>query len=328
MNTMTASMSEGWSYEKAQESAEALEALLNAHGISIKIGSQLERHVLSTYELVEAKRDRRLVSSSTNDARDAYRTLIGMHEISQQILAVAQSLHFDALVPHMRLLNDGNVLQNSKSDVRDAATNKLFELMVGAAALRFAEDVQLDHPVRSPGDNPDVMLTADGIKWGVACKVLHSPSAATLMNNIERAVDQIERSDAEIGIIAINTKNIISHEEVWPLSPLDGIAGSKLTTSAWNDCSAPLLLVRSVVSALSTGLSEQFSLATLDEVFYGKRCLPGVLFWSASATAVVVDAKPSPCSVRIAEFVRIGLLSANDQLFLSRLSQAFFPERQ
>ena len=311
-----------------EESAEALEALLNAHGIAIVIGSQLERHVLSIYELVESKRQHRLLSSASNDVRAAYRTLIGMHEMSQQILAVAQSPDFGTLVPHLRLLNDGHVLQNAKSDVRDDATNKLFELMVGAAALRFAEDVELDHPVRSRGDNPDVILTTGGVKWGVACKVLHSPSAATLMNNIETAVDQIDRSAAEKGIVAINTKNILPHEDVWPLAPIDGIAGSELATSAWNDCMAPLKIVRNVVRKLSDELNAQFSLATLEKVFAGKRCLPGILFWSASATAVIVDNKPVPCTVRIAQFVNIRPISTNESVFLSLLSEALYPERK
>jgi hypothetical protein len=41
--------------------------------------------------------------------------------------------------------------------------------------------VQLDDPVNSAGDNPDVIAMFDGIRWGIACKVLHGSHPQSIL---------------------------------------------------------------------------------------------------------------------------------------------------
>lgn len=146
----------GWRYDEAGVSALALERLLAKHGIRIQPGSALERHVLEVLDLVDRK-SRGRVRAEDEDIRPLYRTLIGVHELASLLLQVETSPEFPALLPHLRLLNEGEALQNSRSGVTDQATNKLFELYMGAVALQCGQDLELDDPFQSSGANPDVL---------------------------------------------------------------------------------------------------------------------------------------------------------------------------
>ena len=168
MTTPQAKVEHGWRYDAAGRAAFDLEALLKRHNITISSGSIFEKHVLSVLGLVELKNQSR-PRAIEEDLRPHYRTLIGVYEIATLLLAVQHSPQFSALVPHLRLLNDGAVLQNQPSPGRDDATNKLFELYMGAVALQCGEGVVLDDPTSSKGDNPDVLVTLGGRRWGIAC---------------------------------------------------------------------------------------------------------------------------------------------------------------
>src|SRR5207249_1641227 len=164
----------GWHYEDAEDAALALEQLLERYGISIQSGSAFEARVLAVMKLVGQKRAR--AQSVDVDIRPAYRTLVGVHELATLILASETFPSFHALIPHLKLLNDGSALQNIPSPGRDQATNKLFELFVGSLAVQCGSDVLMDDPFKSSGDNPDVIATLGGRRWGLACKVLHGDS--------------------------------------------------------------------------------------------------------------------------------------------------------
>src|SRR5437667_6896171 len=244
----------GWRYGAAEASALALEGLLAKHGIAILPGSAFEQHVLSVLHLVHRKSVGG-IRAEDEDIRPLYRTLIGVHELAALLLEIQDSPQFASLVPHLRLLNEGNVLQNSPSSGSDQATNKLFELYMGAVALQCGEDIALDNPFGSAGNNPDVLITIGGERrWGIACKVLHGLSAEGFVEHLVKGLEQIDRSPAEVGVVAFNLKDILPHDEIWPLALLDGIAGNPVTPGAWSDPAAPFQLLVSEMQRLGEEL--------------------------------------------------------------------------
>jgi hypothetical protein len=37
--------------------------------------------------------------------------------------------------------------------------------------MQIGNGIELDDPYRSSGDNPDILASIDGIRWGFACKM-------------------------------------------------------------------------------------------------------------------------------------------------------------
>lgn len=92
----------------------------------------------------------------------------------------------------------------------------------GALVIHFAFDVELDHPVKSKGDNPDVMFSVepDGIpvsRWALAIKTVSSRAGQTIFENIQKAAKQIDSAacPADRGMVVINLKNSLQHDQLW-----------------------------------------------------------------------------------------------------------------
>jgi hypothetical protein len=49
-------------------------------------------------------------------------------------------------------------------------SRKLVELYVACLAIHCGHNVELDHPVSSKGDNPDIMLDYGAFRWEIAIK--------------------------------------------------------------------------------------------------------------------------------------------------------------
>ncbi len=315
----------GWRYESAETSAFALETLLAKSGISVRPGSAFERHVLSVLHFTEQKSLGR-IRAEDEDIRPLYRTLIGVHEFATLLLKCQDSPQFPALLPHLRLLNEGEALQNTPSGGRDQATNKLFELYMGAVALQCGEDLTLDNPFISSGENPDVLVTIKQRRWGIACKVLHGLSPQGFIDHLEKGLDQIDRSPAEVGVVAFNLKNVLPHDEIWPLAPLDGIPGNPLTPAVWSDPAAPFQLLIRHMQQLGVELVSYLPSGYLATTFDNRRSVPGFLLWGASPSAAMIDGRPTPSSVRVLNFQTAGVVDPEDAKVLECLHWAIYPD--
>jgi hypothetical protein len=315
----------GWRYEAAEASALALEGLLAKHGIVILPGSAFEQHVLSVLHLVHRKSVGG-IRAEDEDIRPLYRTLIGVHELAALLLEIQDSPQFGSLVPHLRLLNEGNVLQNSPSDGSDQATNKLFELYMGAVALQCGEDIALDNPFGSSGNNPDVLITIGERRWGIACKVLHGPSAEGFVEHLVKGLEQIDRSPAEVGVVVFNLKDILPHDEIWPLAPLDGIPGNPLTPGVWSDPAAPFQLLVSEMQTLGEELVSYLPSGYLRTIFAGRKSVLGYLLWGASPSAAMIEGRPTPSSVRALNLQTVGQLSPEELNVIKCLDWAIYPD--
>ncbi|HOZ05337.1 MAG TPA: hypothetical protein PLS60_08105, partial [Arenimonas sp.] len=89
----------------------------------------------------------------------------------------------------------------------------------------FGHKVELDDPVRSKGNNPDVMFEIEAedqptSRWALAIKTVSTTSGQTLFENIQKAAKQIdaEACPADRGIVVINLKNSIQHKLLWDIT--------------------------------------------------------------------------------------------------------------
>ncbi len=325
MPTPIAKVARGWEYGAAEAAALALEGLLARHGITIAPGSAFEAHVLSVLRLVAAKRSGG-AKVLDDDVRDQYRTLIGVYELAVLVLAVENAPGFASLVPHLRLLNHGEALQNTPSGGSDQATNKLFELYMGAVALQCGDNVALDDPGHSMGTNPDVLFTAGSRRWGIACKVLHGKHPEGFVEHLTKGLDQIDASEAEVGVVAFNLKNVLLHGKVWPLAPLNGVPGASLVTGYWVSPEAPFRILLSQMEQLGGELASYLPSGHLDTLFAGRKSIPAFLLWGASPSGVIINGKPSATSVRAMIVKNVGTLAQEDMEVLKCLSSAIYTD--
>jgi hypothetical protein len=314
----------GWPFERAEEVALALEELLAVHGIAINAGSALEGAILSAMQIAERKK-RGFTVYNSSDIRPDYRAMAGVHELSCLILAVKDHRSFPQLIPHLRLLNKGAALQNTKSRGNDDATNKLFELLVACLAMSFADDVQLDDPERCAGNNPDVLALIAGRLWGFACKALHSTHPEGFLDHLRKGIDQIERSPAEVGVVVFSLKNVLPHDDLWPLRP--DASGTGMLPAAWPTAEHALGAMQYSSAEIGRRLNQAVAGlgAELASEFSGKKSIPAFLLWASSVTGVLLNGQPVPTILRMMTGVTTnGAPKLADQAVLESLNWAAF----
>lgn len=315
----------GWHYRAAEESAFRLEALLRQHGVTIQPGSALEEAVLTVMQVSEYKKAG-TAPTSVGEFKKQYRTLIGCHELSSMILAVGEDSQFPALLPHLALLNQGQPLQNIPANGRDEAANKVFELYMGAVAMQCGTEVTLDDPSRSQGDNPDVLFTRDGKRWGIACKVLHGKSAEGFITNLKKGLSQIDASPADTGVVAFNLKNVLRHDEFWPETEDDALEGGMTLPAAWSDPATPFHLLVRQLQQVGVELESHLPANYIPQLFAGHRSVPGYLLWGATASAVIIDGRPTASSVRALNYQHAAPPDARTERVLECLNWAMYPD--
>lgn len=292
----------GFRFTYAQDQAISLEALMRRHGLTIRAGSMLERATLSIFDMVDRYHDLS-PDRAFEDIRQPFRELVGLTELAALILGASSHPSFPALLKHLHLLNAGSAIQNTRSMSTDQATNKVFELFCATLAMRCGIDVLLDDPESSEGDNPDVLFTIDDRRWGVACKVLHSPHPQTFVDRLSEGIAQIERSEASIGIVVVNLKNLIHHDEYWPIQNADEWkAGAEPRFGCFVDPAAPFNQLLKEAQLVGVRMKEHIDRPTLEGLFLGKKAIPGYLLWSHTVCGILRDGLPVVSSVRVMNF--------------------------
>lgn len=210
------------SFEDANDIVDRFISLLSKLGISPAIGSKIEGEFLSPLQLLESTRNLGALVDKPELLADAG----GMYDLAAKLLAIETQPEFSSFVPHLELFEAGaefsTVVQAKSSDIRDDVSRKLAELYLGSLAVHFAFNVQLDHPVNSKGNNPDVMFEVrpDGFPpstWAMAIKTLSSRAGQTIFENIKKAANQIdaEACHADRGMVVINLKSSLLHDQLW-----------------------------------------------------------------------------------------------------------------
>jgi len=96
---------------------------------------------------------------------------------------------------------------------RSFARDRAFELVCAGAVGRYATDVTLAEP--------DVLCSFEHERWGVACKVA-AGGPQQCANLVKRGAEQLERSDATVGVVVVRATDVFPHHALEPYPRLDG----------------------------------------------------------------------------------------------------------
>lgn len=280
------SIRENFGFYEGQNLVLAFEELLVKNGIKVRNDSDLESKYLSVFDVLFHFENREKLDPE-GDYRALFRDFSALYDLSLKVLCVQNHGDFDQLLPHLEKLNGCSVAQNSSSKITDQDANKIIELYLASLCMRFCKNISLDHPNSSKGDNPDVIAGIDGNNWGFGCKTIHTKNSQTIFENLEKAIDQIEKSKSSIGIPVINLKNVINHDATWPVSRVFPIIDEPFSY-LWSD-----------INAIRESLINDIGVDELINLFVGKKSLPGVLFIAQSATSVFLMKTMSPTATRL-----------------------------
>jgi len=287
---------DAYSFSETARLARDFEALLIAKGIDIAPGGVLEDLLLSTAE-VEYLQRRLTAVDPRADIRELFQKLIGIADLVKKIVVLQAHANFDELLGHLRLLNGSDPLQTKQARYRDRDSNKLFELYVACLVMRVGSDVLVEDPNRSRGDNPDVMATIDGVRWGFACKVPYSRTARSILDNIARGVGQLDKASVDSGAVVLSARNILERASFWPmLDDTDPSTGEPLY-GAFDTEDIPARMLEAEALDLQQDLVSEIGLQELARVFRGHRSVSGFLLHAMVASSIKRDSGPVPMSV-------------------------------
>jgi hypothetical protein len=201
------------SFERAAAVVAEFIDILSVCGIDLRSKSGAEAEALAMIDVLDMWKD---ASRRPADPRPVVRAAMGFVDLAGKVVGVKNHPDFQQLIPHLKMLCETTVLQNATSSITDASANKVIELYMACLVMTFASKVELDHPVNSKGDNPDVMFDFRGQRWALALKTLHSRKPMTMYENIKKASDQIQVSPAVHGLVVLNVKNLLDYDAFWP----------------------------------------------------------------------------------------------------------------
>jgi hypothetical protein len=312
---------DGLSFVDAERALNRFESLLKEQGVVIGRGSRIEDIALNLSEYLALHRGE-MHLPPTADRRDHWLRMLGLVDLALKLIGASESPLFHRLLPHLKLFASISTdpSQNARTDRDDEGNHKLFELLMGAASIRFCDDLLLEGPRSSTTNTPDLTVHWDGIRWGVACKVLHSDKPTTYRDRVIEAIRQIDRADVDRGVVCINVKTLIPVELLLPFGnknpaePYEVFESDEGWTKRLLDFHAHL----------TTRMQNEHSM--LVDAFRGSRAEPIVVHYVQSMVLQRREGEPrmTPfATMGLAEFHQVGTdLGADAARFLSKLAYA------
>jgi len=132
---------------------------------------------------------------------------------------------------------------------------------------------------------------------------LNSSNLKTIFDNIIKAVDQIEKSPADVGIPILNIKNIIDHDKFWPVLS----EREELKFVPFWDESIPVHMMHTFIDKIQEDLLDLIGEKNLIEIFRGKKSEPGCLVYCPTTTSIVINSYPTTTRLNI-----FNLMDFND----------------
>lgn len=282
-------------YQEAEQIADRFLRLLADRGITPPTRSAVEQEFLSLTDLLNMWRNPERIRNLPHEA-ETIRRVAGIHDLAAKVLSAGNLSEFASFEDHLRMIASAkeftSITQNTKADARDDISRKMAELYVGCLAIHCGDQVKLDHPQRSKGNNPDVMLSYEEQAWALAVKTLVSDrNGQTIFDNIQRAAEQIDASSADIGMVVINAKNIIKHDGFWN------------RPQPFADVAAATEALRGELRTLIDLASQDRPQSDWDQLFTGK-AVPPVIFLGQSVTYLPVGGAfrtPTPLKAMITD---------------------------
>jgi hypothetical protein len=192
------------------------EELMSTKGVSIPQHPQTGADMLSFWHLL--KRTRQGFSGTADAVRSEFTAAVAVHDLAAKVLEISQNPNFERLLPHLRMLNAGAIHLTEESPANADAYNKLIELYWSCLCLSLGRGIELDDPAHSKGTNPDVITLnqAGAPAHGYAFKTIRSQHTQSVFDHISKGIEQIERSPAPEGIVALHLTPRIAKAGFWP----------------------------------------------------------------------------------------------------------------
>lgn len=264
-------------------------------GVVIQAGSAVESLLLELPALIELRRQMRageVTLDTTQDKRTAWREMLGLADLAIKVVQVKDHPSIATIFPHLRLLatapQTSSLAQNSPTSVGDDVSNKLFELLMALISMQASNDVSLASPRAQDTVNPDVSLTYEGRRWGLACKVPYSANPVTLLANVSKGVEQIERSAVDFGIVVLNIRNQLPHDDLFKkLSP----EGQPVVYQLFRSGREAQQRIEGAARAIMNEILGPMAGPNLQNAFSGSRkALPFIAHYSASLVGIKLGA--------------------------------------
>lgn len=240
------------------------EKLMSANGVSIPKQTRTGSDMLPFGYLLE--RIRHGFSGTADEVRPEFTTAVAFHDLAAKVVEVSTRPDFPSLIPHLAMLKDGAIHLAEAPPTGDAY-NKLIELYWACLCMSLGRRVELDHPKHSKGQNPDVITLDDAgaAAFGYAFKTVRSPHTQSVYEHIVKGIDQIERSPAREGIVALHLTPRIAKAGFWPT----GGYYSDWRPVAWHIAGE----LRETVSAVVRDNGQP----AIDGLFQGKKAVGAIL---------------------------------------------------
>jgi len=200
----------------ASEIVDKFEKLMSSKSVSIPQHPQTGADMLPIWHLL--KRISGGISGTPDEVRSEFTAAVAVHDLAAKVLEVSANPDFDHLLPHLRMLNSGAIHLTEEPPANADVYNKLIELYWSCLCLSLGRRIELDDPAHSTGTNPDVItLDETGTPArAYAFKTIRSPHVQTVYERISEGLDQIERSPAREGIVALHLTPRIAKAGFWP----------------------------------------------------------------------------------------------------------------
>lgn len=266
-------------YAEAKNIADRFLALLHRLGIDPPQSTSLEDEFLSLTALLEIWSDPAQTENLLN-AAPILRAAAGVHDFAAKILCAERSAEFGSFQEHLKLIGSRKLRtfsQNAAADALDDASRKMAELYIASLTIHCGEQIKLDHPEKSKGDNPDIILRYRSRTWALAVKTLVSiRNGQSIFDNIANAAEQINRSAVYAGLIILNVKNVINHDAFWnPPIP-------------FTDVERAIQALMGEVNAIADLADQNRDISDWDRVFTSKVVAP-VIFVGQSVIRLPLD---------------------------------------
>lgn len=207
-----------FTYDEIETLFFEFEKLLKKQANIVPPGSKLEQAGLTAMQIVGTYK-KEIIHDYKKDYRNEWRRVLSMADILRKILSLQKYPAFNSIWPHiLLLLGNGEIAQNLWSQKEDSHANYVFELYVALLTLPICTSIDLEPPIKlAGGKNPDIIANIQGVPWGIACKVMHSRLAKSMLVRVREGIKQINRCDGiKNGLVVVSLKNVIPHDEIWP----------------------------------------------------------------------------------------------------------------
>lgn len=312
-------------FREARAEVQKFEEILASYEIRVRPGSDLERVGIIISELEDMRAGRSAVDL-TQDPRPVFRKAVGLLEFIAMLNRQHAIGGLDPFVEHLELLNIARSVAPGVRTLRDEAANKLFELYWAMVCLSVGTDLVLDSPSGAKGDNPDVLVTIDGRRWGFACKAIEGQNPLSWYELLKKGLEQIDKSpDAETGCVVLNPGILVNHDVMWPLlNPDYAQQDEPAAFGCWIDEGAVGHLLYQTADIINLRLIRKNGREQVENLFRvpGRKSILSILSVMQTVCQIVVAGRCPASTVAFLASAVIGTLSEKDTHVLQRLNHS------